>query len=697
MSSLFYIPNHSAAELKESSPEDLSVLPSVHDKFDDKPAFAKWEHSIKTEHVFYTAVEPLQPGLRVSKDNPPVRCHGLIADYDGMVDDKMHAGAIANLPGIPPTWVTRTFSGKARWIWMFENAIPVFNTDLFAKFMTALAKQLKVGDCLPGLDPVYTSPYSVYELGRDWKQPAGNVKVPTTTAYAILADVSKKAKFDGPDIPLDAVEAECRRRWGDRVPETFEKGSRCARFWDKNADNATGALIHESGIQAFTGEGRFLDWADLLGSNFTRGFIQQRVGGAIEGIHYDSKKFWVRDADECWSPLPTEHIRNMLHVKHGLSPTGKKGEPSQVNVALNSIVELQKVSGVFPFLYSPTEIVRKNKSKFLNISNVDLVTAQQTPAKWGEDFPWVSDYLDQLFDDEQLPIFLSWLAHFYQSARNGQLRNGQGLFVAGPPGSGKTFLSNVLIAKLMGGSQEVSSFILGTTQFITAHEKPVWTVDDAVASSDNRAHTLYSQLVKKVIANFSLPYHPKGVDAVDQEWLGRLIVTLNDDPESIQMLPSVEHSILDKVIFLKADSTTVDFTDSTKIVAKELPAFAAFLRDWETPQELKGDWRFGIKSWQHPDLLQHAKQASPTAGLSELLDLWRRAWFRQDDVDEWNGTALELMKDLSETESIKSLVRSTVTSRGMLGRGLSKLVTEGTPWISSKRTSLNRLYTIKPD
>lgn len=55
------------------------------------------------------------------------------------------------------------------------------------------------------------------------------------------------------------------------------------------------------------------------------------------------------------------------------------------------------------------------------------------------------------------------------------------------------------------------------------------------------------------------------------------------------------------------------------------------------------------------------------------------------------------MKDLSETESIKSLVRSTVTSRGMLGRGLSKLVTEGTPWISSKRTSLNRLYTIKPD
>ena len=357
MTSLLYIPNHSAAELTKSSPEALSVLPSKHGDFPNKPAFAKWEHSIKTEHVFYTAVEPLQPKLRVSKDNPPVRCHGLIADYDGMVDDKMHEVAIANLPGIPPTWVTRTFSGKARWIWMFEKPIPIFSSDLFAKFMTALAKQLKVADCLPGLDPVYTSPYSVYELGRDWDQPAGDVKVPTTLAYALLSDVSKKAKFDGPEIPMDAVEAECRRRWGDRVPETFEKGARCVRFWDKDSDNPTGALIHESGVQAFTGEGRFRDWADLLGAEFTRGFIQQRVGGAIEDIYYDSKKFWVRDSREHWSPIARDDIRNKLHIDHGLSPIAKKGEPSQVNVAMNSIVTHKKVDGVFPFLYSPTEQV----------------------------------------------------------------------------------------------------------------------------------------------------------------------------------------------------------------------------------------------------------------------------------------------------------------------------------------------------
>ena len=693
--SIFYIKNHSAAELIESSLEEVSKIPAVHDKFENKPAFAAWEHLITTDHVFFNTLEPQQPGLRISKDNPAVRCHGLVADYDGMISDEMHQSALANLPGIPPTWVSRTFSGKARWVWMFENPIPIFNTDLFERFMKALAKQLKVGDCLPGLDtPALYSQVSVYELGRDWKQPAGNIKVPTTTCFAILYDVSKKAKFEGPEIPLDAVEAECRRRWGARVPVVFESGARCVRFWDKNADNATGALIHESGVQSFTGEGRFLDWSDLLGIEFTRSFTQAQIGGAIEGIYYDTKNFWCKSHMDTWTSMQREDVRNMLQVEHGLSTTAKKGQPTQVNTALNSIVRMKSVDGVFPFLYSSEGLVESSTSRHLNISRVKCVAAQQAPAVWGTDFPWISQYLDELFDAEQLPIFLSWLAHFYNSAAKGKLRNGQGVFVAGPPGSGKTFLSNVLIAKLMGGSQEVSNFVLGKTEFITAHESPVWTIDDAVASSDAKSHNIYSQLVKKVIANFSLPYHPKGKDAVDKEWLGRLIVTLNDDPDSIQMLPTTDHSILDKIDLFKARATTMDFSKGAETVVRELPAFAAFLRGWKTPEKLVGNWRFGVASYHHPELLQTASQSSDTAGIVELLHLWREQWFRQDDSGVWEGTVTELMKDMSATENLSSLVNKFIPSRMTLGRHLSKLVNQDIPWISFKASNRGRLYSI---
>jgi hypothetical protein len=695
MSKIFYIPNHSSVELRKGDLNELSKIESPHGKFPTKPEFAKWEHDISTEHVFYTLLEPQQPSIRISKDNPAIRCHGLVADYDGMISDSMHDAALRNLPGIPPTWVSRTYSGKARWIWEFEKPVPIFSNEIFTKFIAALAKQLKVGDCLPGLDtPALYSTVSVYELGRDFKQPAGNVKVPLATCYAILHDISKKADFAGPDIPFDAIEAECRRRFGDQIPEPFAPGIRCPRFWDKQADNATGALVHNTGCQAFTGEGRFLEWGDILGQEFVRSFKQAQIGGAIEGIFFDSQRFWFKGPRGDWNPMNREDLRNKLNVDHGLSNVVRRGEPSQVNAALNTIVQMKLVDGVFPCLYSNEDVVESRDRTYLNISRVKLTVAQKAPAVWGTDFPWISSYLDQLFDKEQRDIVLSWIHHFYSSAAAGRLRNGLGLFVAGPPGSGKTFLSNVLISKLMGGSQEVSTFILGKTDFITAHESPVWTIDDAVASSDSKRHSVYSQIVKKVIANFSIPYHPKGKDAVDKEWLGRLIVTLNDDPESIQMLPTVEHSILDKVLFVKANKTTVDFTNSDRIVERELPAFAAFIRDWKIPEGIEGDWRFGIKAWQHPELLQSAKQSSNTAGLVELLDLWRELWFRQSDVDQWMGTATDLMKDMMATESLGSIVRQTVPSRSVLGRDLRKLINEGHEWISTKATKKGSIYTI---
>jgi hypothetical protein len=696
MSPAFYIPNHSSTEMRKGDLNELSKLECPHSKFSTKPEFAKWEHDISTDHVFYTMLEPQQPSVRVSRDNPAVRCHGLVADYDGMISDQMHESALLNLPGIPPTWVSRTFSGKARWVWVFEKPVPIFSNEVFAKFIAALAKQLKVGDCLPGLDtPALYSTVSVYELGRDWEQPAGDVKVPLATCYAILHDISKKVEFAGPDIPFEAIESECRRRFGDRIPEPFEPGIRCPRFWDKQADNATGALVHSTGCQAFTGEGRFLEWGDILGHEFVRSFKQSQIGGAIEGIYHDSQTFWVRSPGGHWLSLTSDQTKNHLAVEHGLSRQSNKGAPSAVDSAMNSIVTMKNIAGAFPFLYSPGDVVTaRGGLQYLNVSRVEVVQPVKERREWGEGFPWLKGYLEDLFDKEQLRIFLSWIHHFYKSALAGDVRKGQGLFIAGPPGAGKTFLSNVVIGRLMGGTEEVTQFILGETNFNEAHESPVWTVDDAVAASDAKRHDVYSQIVKKVVANFSIPYHPKFKKAVNMPWRGRLIVTLNNDPESIQMLPTIEHSNLDKVIFLLAATTKADFSTGEASVDRELPAFAAFLRDWVIPDDLIGDWRFGVKEYHHPDLLQSAKQSSATAGLVELLDRWRELWFRQSDVDQWQGTATDLLTDMMSTESLGSVVKQTVSSRPAFGRNLHKMINEGHGWIAHRVTNKGTFYTI---
>ena len=216
-----------------------------------------------------------------------------------------------------------------------------------------------------------------------------------------------------------------------------------------------------------------------------------------------------------------------------------------------------------------------------------------------------------------------------------------------------------------------------------------------MASTDPKRHQVYSQVVKKVIANFKLPYHPKFKKAVNMPWLGRLIVTLNDDPDSIQMLPTTEHSILDKVHFFKVSATETDFSKGEENVGRELPHFAAFLRDFVTPKELAGDYRFGVAAYHHPELLQTAQQSSATAGIVEFLHLWRDQWFRQDDTGVWEGTATELIKDMGQTENLSALVGKFIPSRIILGKDLMKLVNQGPDWISSKVSNRGRLYTIK--
>tara|TARA_B110000483_G_scaffold133901_1_gene160270 strand:- start:1439 stop:1615 length:177 start_codon:yes stop_codon:yes gene_type:complete len=55
---------------------------------------------------------------------------------------------------------------------------------------------------------------------------------------------------------------------------------------------------------------------------------------------------------------------------------------------------------------------------------------------------------------------------------------------------------------------------------------------------------------------------------------------------------------------------------------------------------------------------------------------------------------MELMKDMSQTENISSLVNKFITSRVVLGRDLMKLVNQDIPWITSKTTKRGRLYSI---
>lgn len=702
MSYAFYIKNHSSSELHRA---ELSALPSLSTRpdFPSKKEFATWCHDRSTEHVFYVLAEPEQPSLRSSSQNPVKFLHGVVADYDGVAEVIQRAMSTwMPAAGKAPTWVTTTFSGKARLVWSFERPVPVFSPDVLSKFMAILARTLGVKNALPGLDEVaWNNPHTPYELGTNWRQPWGDVRLPSSLVMTAIYDASEKAKWASGDvdIPLDVIAAEVERRWPNRWPGPFVEGARGPRFWADGADNPTGCTVRAAGIQAWTGEAAFLPWSQVLGSEFVAQYRQNRIGGAIGGIYYDGQDYWERDSSAVWQAFSGQQMSRRLATEHGLSNDARRGAVAETARALSVIENVHRVDGAFPCLYIKDEVVQDQHSKYLNISRVSVAQGTGQVRAWGEGFSWTANYLSNLFDREQLEVLLSWLGHAYQNAAIGKPRKGHALFVAGDASAGKTFLSQFLIGGLLGGHQEASSYVIGSTSFneqLFFH--PLWTVDDATVGTDSKRHALYSSVVKKIVANPYQEFHPKFKKAVTHKFNGRLMVTLNRDATSITMLPQIEGSIRDKLIILLANKASTNFAGCEEHVLRERPAFADFIGRWQTPAWLMTRQdevnRFGFDAWLHPEMLEIASDASPSASLRETVESWRVQYFRQSDQDTWFGTASELVTSIQTADMLRGQLPKVADLRNYVKQQLNHLCEQRIPWLQAHRTKHKRGYLI---
>ncbi len=123
-----------------------------------KPEMIKWACEVTTEHCFYSSFEGESQSLRLSKANPAYQCHGIVADYDAKIPPEMLAGVAKNCPTeFLPNFVSRTFSGGARLVWLFEKPILVAGNLAASSFMKTIMSELKLKKLLPGLDEIQSS------------------------------------------------------------------------------------------------------------------------------------------------------------------------------------------------------------------------------------------------------------------------------------------------------------------------------------------------------------------------------------------------------------------------------------------------------------------------------------------------------------------------------------------------------------
>jgi hypothetical protein len=483
----------------------------------------------------------------------------------------------------------------------------------------------------------------------------------STLNYWLTEAVKKTSwsKLNDIHIPLDMIAEEMMAR-GWEWPGEFEEGSRGPVFWD-GGTNPTSCIITPHGVKCFSRDKGFFKWAEIFGGSFVRKFQQDKIGAAIDGTHFDGKQYW-RKLNDRWVPVAKEDFVKYLKSRKKLSDEKRGGTSSEVVDAEMDVQELRRVHGAIPALYDPRDIIERDGERFLNIAYVKALAPSDERSEWGERFPWIAKFLDTLFDPvEQKEYFLAWLKRFYQSARQGSLERGHNVFLVGGVNAGKTLLGLRIIGALLGGSADASDFVTRGSEFNkNLCEKALWRIDDGQVASDPKAHAKFGEMVKKLAANPTLNYRAMFRDSMNNEWSGRLLVTLNDDNYSLQMIPDLTMSLEDKIMIFKVANIARNFPPRHILeatIAAELPHFARWLLEWSIPDFLNIGGRFGVKGYIHEGLRTSALHSGQVGDLIELVELWiKRAQPMNTFGKMWEGTASEWWTEVMQDDTLMPLV-----------------------------------------
>lgn len=270
----------------------------------------------------------------------------------------------------------------------------------------------------------------------------------------------------------------------------------------------------------------------------------------------------------------------------------------------------------------------------------------------------------------QVSYLLSYLRNSVKEFDAGTNNPGHCLVLYGPAGTGKTFVLDKIIVKLLGGRKgQAFRFISGGTGFnADLLQSEVLAVDDEFNGDAKNAGKLEAN-IKQITATRTHRIEAKGVDAAYLSPFWRLVLCVNDTPRGMSVLPLVDESIADKVAFLRVNNQ-VPFPEDPdekraiiEAIERELPAFKNFILNYND-DSLPRDARYGIRAYQNPEVLELLGRND----YERFLGLLRAAisGHALNSPRSFQGTAAEIQ--LAVTSALEpaqqSALRNILNSRG---------------------------------
>ena len=310
-----------------------------------------------------------------------------------------------------------------------------------------------------------------------------------------------------------------------------------------------------------------------------------------------------------------------------------------------------------------------------------LVTEEASPVQpVSGAYPMVSAFFRELLTppgesgEEQQLAFLGWLKVASSSLRQHYYRPGQALVLCGEPNCGKSVALH-LIARVLGGRLgKPYAFMTQKTNFnaeLAGCE--VLSIDDEVASNDIRSRRALGQSIKSMIYGDAVQIHPKNRTPFTLRPWWRHLLACNDEPESLQILPPLDESIMDKVMVFRCGRANLPTAESIEerraVMAQlesELPAFVSYLDNYEIPNSMKCT-RNGVKSYIHPWVENALNAMSPEMKLAALII----EEFPCNDGESLTLTSAEIERRLKSNhygDEARNLLKGANTCGVYLGR-----------------------------
>jgi len=266
---------------------------------------------------------------------------------------------------------------------------------------------------------------------------------------------------------------------------------------------------------------------------------------------------------------------------------------------------------------------------------------------------------DQLFNGgkiDQRPYIYGWLKMGRKAVLEAFPMPGQALVLAGPRNAGKNLFQDIITEMLGGRAEKPYRYMVGKSEFngdLFGAEHLC--IADEVPFYDMPSRRVFGSKIKDICVNSLQSCHGKHKEALTLYPIWRLSISVNDEAENLVMLPPLEDSIEDKIMLLKVEQAVMPMkSDSPRCrvefwdgIRAEIPSFAKFIEEYVIPEELQ-ESRFGIKAFQHPDLVEILKEMTHETRLMALMEI-----IVIPENGSWKGTLEELETALLEDPTFK--------------------------------------------